>query len=114
MSGFDPNLTMLPPHQRTVWPELRAVPPHFVLYGGTAIALRLGHRRSVDFDFMSPRPFTPETLVREIPFLQEAERLQSHQNTLTVSVTRGAPVVLSFSGGITFGRVGSPDRVPAW
>ncbi|WP_373321508.1 nucleotidyl transferase AbiEii/AbiGii toxin family protein [Rivihabitans pingtungensis] len=28
----------------------------FVLYGGTAIALRLGHRESVDFDFFSDRP----------------------------------------------------------
>jgi hypothetical protein len=28
----------------------------FVLYGGAAIALRLGHRQSVDFDFFSSRP----------------------------------------------------------
>lgn len=28
----------------------------FALYGGTAIALRLGHRTSVDFDFFNDRP----------------------------------------------------------
>ena len=112
MSAFPPDLSILPPHQRAIWLALGAVPPRFVLYGGTAIALRLGHRRSVDFDFMSHRPFTPEALVGEIPFLGEAERLQSQANTLTVSVTRGAPVVLSFFGGISFGRVGSPDRAP--
>lgn len=40
MSTFDPNLSILPPHQRALWSELSAVPPHFVLYGGTAIAPR--------------------------------------------------------------------------
>jgi hypothetical protein len=111
VSAFDPDLSILPPHQQAIWRELGAVPRHFVLYGGTAIALRLGHRRSVDFDFMTHRSFAPETVVKEVPFLAEAERLQSQQNTLTVSVTRGAPVLLSFFGGISFGRVGSPDRV---
>jgi hypothetical protein len=112
MSDFHPDLSILPPHQRALWLELGVVPPHFVLYGGTAITLRLGHRRSVDFDFMSHRPFTPATILAEMPFLGEAERLQSQANTLTVSVTRGAPVGLSFFGGISFGRVGSPDRAP--
>ena len=112
MSGFDPNLSILPPHQRAIWSELAVLPPHFVLYGGTAIALRLGHRRSVDFGFMSDRAFAPETIISEVPFLGEAERLQSQENTLTVSVTRGAPVILSFFGGISFGRVGSPRSRP--
>lgn len=111
MSTFDPNLSILPPHQRELWPELSAVPPHFVLYGDTAIALRLGHRQSADFDFMSPRSFTPETIVKEVPFLGAADRLQSQENTLTISVTRGAPVKLSLFGGISSGRVGSPHRV---
>jgi hypothetical protein len=110
VSGFEPDLSILSPHQRALWPELKALPSHFVLYGGTGIALRLRHRQSVDFDFMSARPFTPEALEQQVPFLGGAERLQSKTNTLTVSVKRGAPVVLSFFGGIAFGRVGSPDR----
>lgn len=48
---FSPQLGILPPPQRRLWPELSAVPPSFVLYGGTAIALYLGHRPSVDFGF---------------------------------------------------------------
>ena len=53
MSGFFiPRMDILPSAQRLVWPELRAAAAlGFVLYGGTAIALRLGHRFSVDFDF---------------------------------------------------------------
>jgi hypothetical protein len=50
-------MEILPPAQRLVWPDLAAA--HrlgFVLYGGTAIALRLGHRSSVDFDFFTADP----------------------------------------------------------
>jgi len=37
---FEPMLDVLPPVQQRLWPELREVPKRFVLYGGTAIALR--------------------------------------------------------------------------
>ena len=58
MSGmFKPCTSILPRAQQQLWPELSAtVAMGFVLYGGTAIALRLGHRPSVDFDFFSERP----------------------------------------------------------
>lgn len=42
MSELRANLSILPSHQRALWSELGSVPSHFVLYGGTAIALRLG------------------------------------------------------------------------
>jgi Nucleotidyl transferase AbiEii toxin, Type IV TA system len=32
------------------------IPGYFTLYGGTAIALRLAHRQSVDFDFFGAMP----------------------------------------------------------
>ena len=35
---MNPRLDTLPPPQRRLWPELRATPSRFVLYGGTAIA----------------------------------------------------------------------------
>lgn len=49
MSGtFKPRLEILPPGQQRLWPELKpASLLGFVLYGGTAIALRLGHRLSL-------------------------------------------------------------------
>lgn len=108
--SFEPDLSFLPPEQQTLWPLLAAVPPHFVLYGGTALAVRLGHRRSVDFDFMSHRPFTHEELTSGIPCLAGAETLRSEANTLTVSIAGEQPVAVSFFGGIRFGRVGEPDR----
>src|SRR5262245_60249590 len=53
---FDPRLDILPDAQRELWPQLSAAPRlSFVLYGGTAVALHLGHRQSVDFDFFPVR-----------------------------------------------------------
>ena len=40
-TNFTPRLDILPPPQRR--DELAAVPMEFVLYGGTAFALNLGH-----------------------------------------------------------------------
>ena len=34
----------------------------FYLVGGTSLALQIGHRRSVDFDFFSPEPLSPRLL----------------------------------------------------
>ena len=72
MDGFEPRLDILPAAQRRLWPELRAVPDGFVLYGGTAVALWLGHRVSVDFDFMAEHAFDPHELAESLPLLARA------------------------------------------
>jgi hypothetical protein len=59
---FTPRLDILPTPQRLLWQELSTLPPTFVLYGGTAIALHLGHRESVDFDFFSSEDLDPGRL----------------------------------------------------
>jgi hypothetical protein len=81
-----------------------------VLYGGTAIALRLAHRQSVDFDFFSSEPFVPHELRARLPCLAGSELLQVAPNTLTVRVARPEPVKLSFFGALPIGRVGTPER----
>jgi Nucleotidyl transferase AbiEii toxin, Type IV TA system len=53
--------------------ELDQVPKEFTLYGGTAIALQLGHRQSVDFNFFGFRPFDPTKLQAKIPVLAGAQ-----------------------------------------
>lgn len=105
-----PRLEILPPAQLALWPGLRAVPSRFVLYGGTAIALRLAHRQSVDFDFFSSEPFVPHELRASLPFLAGSELLQVAPNTLTVRVARPEPVKVSFFGALPIGRVGTPER----
>lgn len=101
----------MPPAQQRLWPELKAIPRQFALYGGTGIALRLGHRQSVDFDFFSSDPFEPEELFHNLPFLRSGRRLQSRLNTLSVEIQREGSVELSFFGGLSLGRVGEPSTV---
>ena len=79
---FAPNLSILPPSQLRLWWELDTTPDHFTLYGGTALALRFGHRSSVDFDFFSNRSFEPDELAEAIPCLKGAERVLVAPNTL--------------------------------
>ncbi len=106
---FKPRLDILPPAQRLLWPELSATPEEFTLYGGTAIALRLGHRPSVDFDFFSSVPFVPSVLMQKVTYLKGATVRRSAPNTLTVTVGRDGPVQLSFFGDLNLGQVLSAD-----
>jgi Nucleotidyl transferase AbiEii toxin, Type IV TA system len=71
-ADFAPRLDILPPPQRRLWDELAAVPGEFVLYGGTALALHLGHRESLDFDFFGNKPLDPAKLVPAVSFLDGA------------------------------------------
>jgi predicted nucleotidyltransferase component of viral defense system len=108
---FRPHLDILPAPQRRLWAELNDTPTSFVLYGGTALALRLGHRQSEDFDFFQNQPFDPSTLLDSIDYLERAEVSQLADNTLTVIVDRSGPVKVSFFGGLDFNRAKDPDVV---
>jgi len=113
MSTFSPRMDILPEAQRNIWPGLSVVSDlGFTLYGGTAIALRYGHRESVDFDFFSEIPFEPDALVPRIPLLERARPLQVGVNTYTAIVVdgeTGSGVKLSFFGGLRIGRINSPS-----
>ncbi len=106
-TDFTPRLDILPPPQRRLWDELSAVPPEFVLYGDTAMALHLGHRESVDFDFFGNKPLDPAQLVPAVPFLAGAIVTQRMPNTFSCTVDRGGVVKLSF-----FGLPGIPRLSP--
>jgi hypothetical protein len=88
---------------------LKDTPKAFVLYGGTALALRLGHRQSEDFDFFSNQPFHPDSLRDSILYLKHAEMTQFQDNTLTALVDRNGPVKLSFFGALGIKRAQDPD-----
>lgn len=107
--GFEPKIDILPPAQLRFWRERNSVPGEFVLYDGTAIALRLGHRHSEDFDFFSSAPFQPAQLLDALSFGPEAVVLQSEHHTLTLRIDRDGPVKLSFFSGLTFGQIATPD-----
>lgn len=112
MSGLAPKLEMLPHGQRQVWSRLDATPDHFVLYGGTALALRLGHRESIDFDFFSRRSFQPLELARSISYLKDQVITQHAENTLSCAIsTEAGPVKVSFFGALSLGQIEPPDLV---
>lgn len=104
---FKPRLDILPPAQQRLWPELRQAPNlGLALYGGTAIALRLGHRDSVDFDFFSEKPLDREAIKAALPFVARSTTLQDQGNTWVVQVpfsdVEREHVKLSFFGTIAF------------
>lgn len=107
MKRFSPHFEILPPSQRGLWEELSPLKElGFVLYGGTAAALQLGHRQSIDFDFFNHRPLDRDRLRARLPLFREGELVQDMENTLEVITKEGVKV--SFFGGIAFGRVGTP------
>ena len=105
---IEPNVSILPPAQRRLWPELIALPRPFVLYGGTGLALRLGGRESEDFDFFSADAVEAHQLSDALGFLGKAELIQAAPNTATFLLDRQGAVKVSFFGGLTCGRVGEP------
>jgi Nucleotidyl transferase AbiEii toxin, Type IV TA system len=105
---FEPKLSALQEPQRRLWPELADVPGTFVLCGGTAVALQLGHRRSIDFDFIAAEVFDPDTLYATTPFLRGSKAVQKSAGTLTCVVERGGPVQVSFFGVPTLRFVEAP------
>jgi hypothetical protein len=113
MHYFDPHMECLPPSQQSVWPRLAAtVALGLVLYGGTAVALRLGHRTSVDFDFFTDVSIDGKNFFSGMPFLKDAEIIQAETETRTFLWASPddpqSAVKLSFVGGLEFGRVGVP------
>ncbi len=113
MSGlFIPHLDILPPPQRLLWEKLGEIPEGFILYGGTAIALHLGHRQSIDFDFFGQRDFDPDQLVASVPFMRDARIVQKEPNTLTGIVACGGPVRISFFGLPRVRTVQPPHHSP--
>ncbi len=114
MATFVPRLSVLPERQSRLWKELQpAARLGFVLYGGTAIALRLGHRTSVDFDFFTETHLSISDLRTEIAILRNALVLQEGPDTFSVFTSPegdgGEAVKVSFFGSIEFGRVGTPE-----
>lgn len=107
MTSFKPRLASLPAPQRKLWRRLApARRLGLVLYGGTAVALRLGHRQSVDFDFFTDARLDKDRIVSAMPFLSTADRLQDQPDTLSILADG---VKFSFFGGLGFGRYSPPQ-----
>jgi len=94
------------------------VPSEFVLYGGTGLALQLGHRTSEDFDFFSSSGFDPDRLRSRLPFFRDLDQadpdvwVHRKRDNLEAFVNRGGGVVkVALFGGLdTLQRIEDPGR----
>jgi hypothetical protein len=107
---LEPKLGVLPPGQREIWTSLAPAPQlNFVLYGGTAVALHLGHRESLDFDFFRSESLDKDQIRAAFGFIDGAAILQDAPDTLVVVAEMpSGPVKISYFGNIGFGRVNDP------
>jgi hypothetical protein len=53
-------------NQTALLPLVKQFKKEFYLVGGTAIALHIGHRRSIDFDLFKYSPIKPKSLIQTI------------------------------------------------
>lgn len=109
-SCFEPRIGALPKAQQEIWPLLApASLLSFVLYGGTAVALYLGHRVSLDFDFFGSEHLDKRKIAESFSFMRDAQTIQEAENTLVVAAPMpSGPVKVSFFGALTLGRINEP------
>jgi hypothetical protein len=105
LAAFAPRISALPERQRRIWPRLAQLPLDAVLYGDSALALRLGHRASLDFDLFVPHGFAPRDLFAAAPFLRAGSVVQSAPDTLVVRID---DVRISLFG-VDIGAVADPE-----
>jgi hypothetical protein len=110
--SFEPKIGILPRAQQEIWPQLApATRLSFALYGGTAVALYLGHRVSVDFDFFRSAPLDKKEIEASFAFMPNAQTIQEGENTLVVVAPMpSGPVTVSFFGGVAIGRINEPSQ----
>lgn len=96
------RLEILPSEQKELYPHLKAIKDlDFTLFGGTALALQLGHRESVDFDFFSDKDISKlQSTLLNINGIKVGEITQQMDNTLSFKTTNN--VKFSFFGNIEF------------
>lgn len=116
MKCFNPHLEILSEVQQWVYPQLRNLKDlGFVLYGGSALALQLGQRQSVGFEFFLHGRLKQKLLRGACPLLGDESlvtQIQDSENTVTLEISppdsgKGIATI-SFFGNLGYGRVGEP------
>ncbi|KAF0135135.1 MAG: hypothetical protein FD145_273 [Candidatus Saganbacteria bacterium] len=83
------HLEILDKKRKEILPLFKDFKDRFYLAAGTGLALQLGHRDSIDFDFFTNKVFNPEDLLREIREIfngYSIEVIQASNKTLNLVV----------------------------
>lgn len=81
------KLFILSKERRKILPSLTLLKDEFYLAGGTGLALQIGHRESIDFDFFSPHSFDTDVMIKRLSALFGDKSLtvtQVEKNTLSI------------------------------
>ena len=106
---LEPKLGVLPPAQKEIWTSLAPAPQfNFVLYGGTAVALHLGHRESLDFDFFRSEPLDKDQIRAALGLSAVPLSCRKRRIRWCLAEMPAGTVKVSFFGGIGFGHVEDP------
>jgi len=91
------RLDILPEEQLKLFEKLssQSFINDFYLAGGTCLALQIGHRKSVDFDFFIPADFKTSDIVNILTQLGNYQRENEERNTINGSLNG---VRISFFG----------------
>ena len=77
--------------RRSILPIFKAFKKDFYLAGGTGIALQIGHRDSIDFDFFSKKEFDTKKLFINLKAIFKNHSLlktQEDKNTLSILIDK--------------------------
>ena len=91
------HLDILPEEQLRLFEALssQSFITDFYLAGGTCLALQIGHRRSIDFDFFIPDDFDTSTIINRLAQIGSYQRDNEEKNTINGSLNG---VRISFFG----------------
>ncbi|MBU4446375.1 nucleotidyl transferase AbiEii/AbiGii toxin family protein [bacterium] len=78
------HFNILPLHQLDLFKLLsnQDFIANFYLAGGTGLALQIGHRQSIDFDFFIPNDFNTTRIIQELKSIGNFELHNEEQNTI--------------------------------
>lgn len=83
------HFEILDPKRQELLPSLKIFKEDFYLAGGTALAVQLAHRDSIDFDFFSQKSFNPDDLYKTIEATlkhYQLKKIQEDKDTLSILV----------------------------
>ena len=81
------HLEILTENQNQLFSLIKKFSSQFYLVGGTAVALQLGHRRSIDFDLFTNSSFDSRKILQLVKkYWTIQDRFIDSQNELTITI----------------------------